>query len=426
MFKTKTPETYLMEALDRVSKLSVPFFGVYVGMSMLEPVNRGYRQLEIVSKLFDPLLANDQSRLFLLTNKDFVLVGTQITLEAIEEVLYQIKSLFADDALLARQQENTFEQIFFLEKDMDRLKAMIHDTMPDLPAQPSNRTMSETDVFDPEILDTLLEKLEHLNTIDFVRRQSVLSLNPQKGNTVLFQEFYTSILQLQQKLCPICDLCSDKSLFNQLTQTLDRRMLAALSHPGLTDYPRAISLNLNISTLSTSIFDRLSQIWPTPMIVELQIADIFYDLGRYWDVHQQLKSRGHRILIDGVSPADMEYLDISKLNPDYIKLFWSPIWETEQVKTLLSPYLNNKTIDVILARCGSEEALKWGTQNGIQNFQGHYIDAVLGAVTKNSCTFGQECTLASCMACRRTLSEQVRRQCVHLKHLDALPQVKVI
>ena len=284
MFKTKAPELYLLETLERISKIGMPFYGVYVGMSMLMPANRGYRQLEIVSKLFDPLLANDQSRLFLLSNKDFVLVGTQISLEAIEEVLYQIKSLFADDPALARGQENTFEQIFFLDRDMDRLKALVHEKTPDAPTQPVSPFAQEPAPFDPEILDTLLGKLENLNTIDFIRRQSVLALNPQKGNTILFQEFYTSILQLQQKLCPICDLCSDKSLFNQLTQTLDRRMLAALSNPGLTNYPPAISLNLNMSTVSTSIFERLTQVWPTPIIIELQIADIFHDMHRYREV----------------------------------------------------------------------------------------------------------------------------------------------
>lgn len=426
MFKTKAPELYLLETLERISKIGMPFYGVYVGMSMLVPANRGYRQLEIVSKLFDPLLSHDQSRLFLLSNKDFVLIGTQISLEAIEEVLYQIKSLFADDPALARGQENTFEQIFFLDRDMDRLKALIQEKTPDGPTQPVSPFAQEPEPFDPEILDALLGKLENLNTIDFIRRQSVLSLNPKKGNAILFQEFYTSILQLQQKLCPICDLCSDKSLFNQLTQTLDRRMLAALSNPGLTNYPPAISLNLNMSTVLTSIFDRLTQVWPTPIIVELQIADIFYDMRRYWDVFKKMKERGHRILIDGLSAVDLSYLDVSLLKPDFIKLFWSPVWENVPAQTLLEPYLNNSSVGVILARCGSEEALKWGTQQGIQNFQGHYIDAVLGALTKNACTFGQECTLASCMACRRALSDKVRRQCVHLKHLDALPQIKVI
>ena len=426
MFKTKAPELYLLETLDRISKVAMPFYGVYVGMSMLMPANRGYRQLEIVSKLFDPLLANDQSRLFLLSNKDFVLIGTQISLEAIEEVLYQIKSLFADDPVLAGQQENTFEQIFFLDKDMDRLKALVQDKTPDAPTPVASSFAKDPEPFDPEILDTLLGKLEHLNTIDFIRRQSVLSLDPQKGNTILFQEFYTSILQLQQKLCPICDLCSDKSLFNQLTQTLDRRMLAALSNPGLTTFPPAISLNLNLSTVSASIFERLTQIWPTPIIVELQIADIFYDMRRYLETARQMKERGLRILIDGISATDLAYLDVSLLKPDFVKLFWSPTWEKAPADVLLAPYLTNPSWTVILARCGSEDALKWGTSHGIHHFQGHYIDAVLGALTKNACTFGQECTLASGMACRRTLSEKVRRQCVHLKHLDALPQVKVI
>ncbi len=426
MFKTKTPETYLMETLDRIAKLSVPFYGVYVGMSMLSPSNRGYRQLEIVSKLFDPLLVNDQSRLFLLSNKDFVLIGTQISLEEIEEVLYQIKSLFSDDAAIVRQKENTFEQIFFLDKDMDRLKAIIREKTPNISLQTTQQVNQESSLFNPEMLDLLLGKLERLNAIDFIHRQSVLSLNPQKGNSILFQEFYTSILQVQQKLCPSCDLFSDKFLFNQLTQTLDRRMLAVLANLGLMSYPPAISLNLNLSTISEPIFDRLIQVWPTPIIVELQISDIFYDMRIYFDMAEKIHKKGHKVLIDALSVTDLSYLDLFRLKPDFIKLFWSPLMEEQQTKSLLKPYLSTPSIGVVLARCGSEDALKWGVKQGIQNFQGHYIDAVLGALTKNSCTFGQECTLTSCMSCRRTLSDKIRHQCVHLKHLDALPKVKVI
>ena len=70
----QTPEDQVLETLDRLTGIETSFCAVYVAMSRLSAENRGYRQLEIVSKLFEPLLNHAQSRLFLLSNHDFLLI----------------------------------------------------------------------------------------------------------------------------------------------------------------------------------------------------------------------------------------------------------------------------------------------------------------------------------------------------------------
>ncbi len=423
MLATK-PEENLINALDRIRGVSTPFLGIYIAMSKLTPNNRGYRQLEIVSRLFKSLTTTEQSRLFLLSNKDIAFITPKSSLNTVEEILYQIRTLFADDPFLTEKNKTSFQHVFFLDNELDAFKQLVFQKNKE-----SDRILSpskEINPLSPEILESVVNRLEKLEAIHFIRRQSVLSFHPKFGNHFLFQEFYTSISHLQQKLCPAYSLLAEKSLFFQLTQTLDKQTLLALTHFNLNEYPPAISLNLNISSLYTAVFQELSRVWPTPLIIELQLADIFHNLKTYQDAYKKMHEMGHQILIDGLSPLDLDCLDFSILQPDYLKINWDPEWKKEGKAELLKPYINKTYLTIVLTHCSSEDALMWGQKAGVFSFQGHYVDAILGAMIKNSCTFGQECTLASCMTCRRSLSPQVRSQCVHLKHLDANPKMKAI
>ena len=66
-----SPELEVLQTLQRIDSQKKPFWAVYIAMSLLSEENRGYRQLEIVSKLLHPLLQDSQSRLFVLSNHDF-------------------------------------------------------------------------------------------------------------------------------------------------------------------------------------------------------------------------------------------------------------------------------------------------------------------------------------------------------------------
>ncbi len=423
----QTPEDQVLETLDRLTGIETSFCAVYVAMSRLSAENRGYRQLEIVSKLFEPLLNHAQSRLFLLSNHDFLLITANPSLESIDDVLYQIKSLFQDDVLISLQKPSDFEQIFFLDREMDRLKALIEahrqkeTDRVQIPSAPSS-----VEAFTPEILEKILGSLEHMDTLDFIRRQAVVRLSPKGQNKVFFHEYYTSILNLQKALCPSTDLLTEKALFHQLTETLDRRMLGALSHVSLYDYPPAISLNLNISSLSTPIFEKLAKSWPTRLIVEFQLSDIFTNLKGYHQAVKMLHDKGHLVALDNITASDFQYLDILRLGADFVKLFWSPKWtQSEYERSLYALIKSNPKAGLILSRCGSEDALQWGQKVGLHYFQGRFIDAILAALAKNSCTFGQECTLSTCLICRSVLSGKLRQQCVHQRHLDAPIEIKV-
>lgn len=423
-----TPEKEVLEALKRIEELNLSFCAVLVKVSKLLPQNRGYRQLEILSKLFEPLLKTPNSRLFLLSNYDFLLLCAQPSLEIIDDVLFQIKSLFADDPFVQQESQN-FNQIFFLDKHMDALKGILAPNRPTKEKKQIKET--QKDEIPPHLtlegLEQLILALQHINTLDFVKRQAIVDLGYKTTQKIVFFEYFTSMFAIQQKLAHGISLTEDRPLFYQLTETLDKKMLAALLNLDLFCTPKAISLNLNISSLSLPIFEKAVKSLKSKVFIELQIADIFENTERYFETQSRLRKAGHKIILDGITVQNVDYIHLSRMEADYIKVFWSPAWLEEKNQMLLSDLLHSYSPqDIILARCDSEQAIRFGQKMGIRLFQGHFIDAILALLSKNSCTFGQECSVSSCMQCRAALSGPEREQCVHQRHLDADLNLKVI
>src|ERR1700744_2645895 len=88
---------------------------------------------------------------------------------------------------------------------------------------------------------------------------------------------------------------------------------------------------------------------------------------------------GQAIVIDGLTTTTIEMLDVAAMKPDYIKIVWAP-----ELLDVVNPPSNANTSAMIrevgadkpiLSRCDSAAALSWGLKNGIQLFQGHFLDA---------------------------------------------------
>jgi len=423
-----TPEKEVLDALNRMEELGLPFCAVLVKISKLLPENRGYRQLEILSKLFEPLLHSPNNRLFLLSNYDFLLLCAQPSLEVIDDVLFQIKSLFSDDPFVQQEPQN-FNQIFFSDKHLNALKNILNPQR--TPKNKKPTTDVPTDESSPHLtlegLERLTLALQRVNTLDFIKRQAVVDLSYTAPRKVSFFEYYTSLFAVQQKLAQGISLTQDKPLFYQLTETLDKKMLAALPNLNLFRNPKIISLNLNLSSLGLPIFEKTVKALKSKVYVELQIADIFENTEKYFEALTRLHKVGHKVILDGVTVQNIDYIYPERMKADFIKIFWSPAWMEEKNQSLLSDLLKKYPVqNVIFARCDSEQAVRFGQKLGLRLFQGHFIDAILALLAKNSCTFGQECSVSACMQCRAALSGPEREQCVHQRHLDADLNLKVI
>ena len=424
--KILSPEEQVIEAIQRIEPLGVPFCAVYVAMSKLQPENRGYRQLEIVSKIFEPLLNHAQARLFLLSNHDFLLLTANPTLDAIDDILYQIKGLFSDDFFISSQSNGAFQQIFFLDRDKEALFELLRSkdqSQNVAPVEPNLPDTALVQELSPEILEKLLSQIEQNKSKNFIRRQSIVAFNKSGKNQEIGQEFFTSLLELQNAYAPHLNLTADKALFTMLMDTLDRQMLSALCDLNLKTMPSLVSINLNVQSVFLPIFDKLLSSISTQLMIEFQMSDVLHDLTLFRKACAKLKQNGILVALDAISVNELEFIPMIPFDADCYKVFWSS--KLKDSKDLMKSFLKELTDKkIVLSRCSSEEALIFGRGLGISLFQGHFVDTLLAAVCKNTCTFGQECTLADCRLRRSVIGGALRSACVHEAHLDAYVPLK--
>jgi EAL domain-containing protein (putative c-di-GMP-specific phosphodiesterase class I) len=211
-----------------------------------------------------------------------------------------------------------------------------------------------------------------------------LQLGPGGPGKIVFREHFISMAELKKRIAPEVNLFASPWLFQYLTETLDRRMLAVLGNRNFDGLPHTISLNLNVSTILSRDFHKFHQSVgknTAKVVVEMQVLDIFADMSAYGYARDSLQERGYRVVVDGLNPLALQFIEPGLLRSDFVKINWDKDYEGE-----VDPARQNDMRDVvtstgkdsvILARVDTEEAVKWGLALGISHFQGYLVDDLL-------------------------------------------------
>jgi hypothetical protein len=69
-----TEESLLLDRLNRIQNNPVGYFTVHVHLSALRPNNKQAHFIEIARRTFDPIVDTHEATLFVLTNRDLVLL----------------------------------------------------------------------------------------------------------------------------------------------------------------------------------------------------------------------------------------------------------------------------------------------------------------------------------------------------------------
>ncbi len=234
----------------------------------------------------------------------------------------------------------------------------------------------------PVQLDYVQKQLASTNIIPFVKDQVAMRINPGASDAAIeFFEFFLSVGDLQRAIMPDINIFADRWLFQDLSRTMDLRMLETVVRAPHARQCKTLSLNLNLETVATLAFEKFLERSPDnqKLIVEVQAIDVLANIRTYFDVCDVISGMGHSLLIDGLNPTTLQMLDVGRLEPDYAKIMWAP-----EFTDLLNPDSNktaSKMIDevgpekIVLARCDSQDAMAWGLKSGIRIFQGHFLDS---------------------------------------------------
>ena len=427
-----TSENLLYDAAERVGRIREGRQALHLHLSRLLPPNREEAKIRIAFRMFETMVDMFRGQMFLLTNNDIMLICKDARLADLDAIVYKLRALFSKDPLTYAEVdgEDRFVTFYDLESEYDPFFAVCAQLLNEAKKRlVQNRNAAPVQPLDARNLTKVLERIGVTDIAGVVRRQPCVRFSEKQTAEVAFQEFYMSIMDLQKILAPDVNILANRWLFQHLSQVLDLRVLSVLQDAGFRKTPTAFSVNLNMATIETQMFRQFEAAirGKAGLVVEFQLVDIFNNLDGFFRARDFLRARGHKTVLDGMSPITLQFMDAERYDCDYVKINWSQDMADDVVTAELHHALGPLGFQrVILARCDTETSITWGLNQGIHYFQGRFLDSMVAAVTMAQCDKASACTLVQCNQRHGVISGRLRVDCGNNDMLDTFPPLKAL
>lgn len=414
-------EKNLLDTLDRIARNQAAYSVLYVSLSKLKPKNRHPAFIKIIAKLFDDLVGTAEGSMYILNNGDFAILGKNITEEIVADAVDKLRKGLAADPILFNSNISEFAHLYNFPEDFTTLYEYIRQQI-DNTRMPDFSNLKYP--VEASQMEGVLAHLDSINVAEIIKHQSIIRIEKASQFKVMFQEFFVAVKDLSAQYDKSIDLTANKWLFLYLTQALDKKTIASFQAAQIKNWPERISLNLHLSSVFTPEFDNLvTNLFSSQkqIIAEVQMMDVFNRLENYFEAREKLHEQSNQILIDGLIPETLSLIDIDRLQPDLIKLFWNPMMEfdtnNQELRDIIAKFGSDR---IILAKCTDDKALRWGISYGLNTFQGPYIDNLETAIIRSTCPAAASCPAADCLKRRRLITGTERSRCKHIEHLEKL------
>jgi len=394
--RIKSQEALLFDYLRKLRAHRSGRRAIHLHLSDLAPQNRTDHNLRGIAALFDNLVKTMSGQIFTLTSGDIVLIFKTPALEEVEAVTVKLCFQFATDPLLLDEQAGRarkFVTRYDFGDDYDELLVFAQSLVQKREDHSiedkkqmeggDQRRLAANEPLTPQILARIEDALVRADLSNLLRRQAVSAIVGKASPQVMFHELFISIADLRQTLIPNVNLASDPWLFQHLTETLDRRVLALLNRRDDRTLSGDVSINLNITTLLSTEFltfdDKIRGATCNSIVLELQKVDIFTDLGAYLFARDFAHERGYRICIDGMSHRHLPFIHRDRLGADLVKLVWNDGMPAEAAAdgTIADAIRRTGDNRIILCRCDTPEAIQFGQSMNIAMFQGRHVEQMI-------------------------------------------------
>jgi len=393
----------MLDFVERLRKFTKGRRAVHVRLSKLRPYNRRTQHLRVAGSAFDPLVRDYDGALFKLFNSDLVIICNGADVADMDHTILHLQYLFADDPLIKNSEdgdaqlctwfdlEDDYGDLLNLAQRMASARTQVEQCAADPVAPIQNVAEQKSEAspertpLDPPNLAAIEASIAQADLSTIVRRQPICAVVRDSKPQPVYYEIYTSIGSLCETLMPGIDIQANPWLFQDLTQHLDRRMISYLVQNGDSTRGQPFSINLNVWTLlSPELLDFDAALNPGirgGIVIELQLFDVFADLGNFTFARSFLRERGYKFCLDATTHMSLPLIDRDKLGFDLVKLLWSE----DLGDRLRGPSGNSlrSAADkvgserLILAHCDSENALEVGESLGISLYQGYLLDEMV-------------------------------------------------
>ena len=391
-------ENLLLDYVRRLEKHKAGRRAVHIRLSGLRPFNRREQHIRAAADNLEPLVKALRGQLFPLKNADLFFIYKAEAQSDVEVAIQKIRYLFSDDPLLADEDDDTrrFCIWYAVDREFDKILHFAQG-MADEEKETADMARAKRDAratlkarqtkgspLTPEVLGRVEAALVRADLSNLIRRQFVCGVTPKGVPEPAFSELFISIHDLRETLLPGVNLAGNRWLFQHLTSSLDRRVLAMLAKTDQFTISGDISFNLNVSTILSPDFlafdDNITASRRGSMVVEIDKTEVFADMGAFLFARNFVQQRGYRICIDGLTHQAMPLLDRERLGADFVKLVWDPemVDGSEELHERIRAMVRRAGQPrVVMCRCDDREAVDFGQSVGFRFFQGRHVENLI-------------------------------------------------
>jgi hypothetical protein len=378
------PNTRFLVHLKKIGEKPAGYRAVHLHISQLPAAKKTRDNLSRAIGLLSDLKAKYQDgEIFLMKNVDIVFITKEISkpilaaaCDAVEQTFVGKMGVTFTNVHGGERQSYT---LFDLANDYPKLRDWAEETA----------GVSQTAAAAPEIkgeidlsmLSRIKEEVQKIDIAPMLFNQPVYYIGDEGKVQATFHEMYISVQVLEEMFCPGLSLTSRRWLFADLTEDLDTVVLRLLADPEQRAHHKGMSINVNLSSLASTKFVKFDAELPAErrqgVILEINKTDIFENMRMFRELAPFLRSRGYRILLDGLSFANVEAIDFDGIECDFAKVFWSgepAAMSDESLARVTVKMRRPSKPRFILARCDAAESIRFAKSIGLKLVQGRLVD----------------------------------------------------
>lgn len=401
-------DTIIFDYLRKLDKEIDDYRALYLATSKLENQSLRSVQRQSLIETFEQAVKKNGGELFALPNDDMVVIYNKLAQEEVLTSLVKLRFILHDDQLIRNNVDlekvgfavfyelsdgaEKFRKAIIKANDIENIKTGSRFANPDVVAAGTynNAVRKLRRELTPMMLGKLQKALAMADFSSLIRRQSVCAVIGKSAPQMIFDEVFVSIADLRDTLLPDVDLTANPWLFQYLTETLDKRVLASISRHDDGSLVNNFSMNLNVSTILSDEFlqfdEDINASMRSTIVLELQLTDIFSDIKAFILAKTFAQYRGYKVCIDGITVDKLKYIDREQLGADLFKIIWHPAFmDVIGEDKHFTDYVNKaERTKMILCRVDDPQAVEVGNSLGINLYQGRYIQKMLSAQPKRT------------------------------------------
>lgn len=252
---------------------------------------------------------------------------------------------------------------------------------------------------------------------DSCRRQAIVGFDHSRRE-ILGHEIYCSLDYLRQHHLASF-LLEGPGEIEILSRVLDEKVMEVAASIAPAILPDKLHLNMQIQTVHTDKFtDFISEHEGKlieNMAIEFSMEDAIANWWEFEDARTFLHSLGIKVGLDRITLPALEFLSPRKINVDFIKVIWDHnivgsrrAEVAERLREFATLFADQS---LILTRCDSRTALRMGRSQGVDVFEGSYIDAMLGSYLHRECKSKRRSSDKRCAVCQWAPREARKSGC---------------